>query len=328
MKALFHRIIDNTPKFVRITALVLFSLLTLIGFFLSLVLIGKSFGYALMNFIYYLLLAAGSALVILYAWKLYNHIIMKHTYRKLDADFSNNGYCKEMADTLNAIVPVPPARERALRIFLLVMAENYAEAEKEIAHTDETQQDSRDFAMIMTSKIRLYMMTDRMEKAEKLFENHSGTLDFTYEMQADLLPEYTVYSDDAFEYYMLSAVYSLLKNRPDLDAEYRKRAAFQLSKRSPGESQFYTGLMELNKLYALGKSREAYDLSQQLYMLTEQMQPPFVQSQKDEMRRALEQAKIYAAHTAMIEESQLSERKLPTEIPAGPTPEEAGFTAL
>ena len=47
----------------------------------------------------------------------------------------------------------------------------YHEAEKEIAHTDETQQDSRDFAMIMTSKIRLYMMTDRMEKAEKLLDD-------------------------------------------------------------------------------------------------------------------------------------------------------------
>ena len=66
MKALFQRIISNTPKFVRITALVFLIVFTLIGFFLSLTIIGRSFGYALMNFIYYLLLAAGSAMAIIY----------------------------------------------------------------------------------------------------------------------------------------------------------------------------------------------------------------------------------------------------------------------
>ena len=312
MKALFQRIISNTPKFVRITALVFLIVFTLIGFFLSLAIIGHSFGYALMNFIYYLLLAAGSAMAIIYSWKLYAHIIEKSTFKKLDNDFSRKGYCREMADSINAIVPAPPAKLKALRIFLLVMSENYADAEKEIANTNETAQDDRDLAMILTAKFRLYIMTDRMEKAQKLFENHNGTLEFAYETEPDLFDQYKVYADDAFEYYMLAAVYSILTNRADKDPEYRKRAAFQLSKRSPGESQFYTGLMELNRLYALGKSQEAYDLSNQLFMLTDQMQPPFLQAQKDEMRRALEQAKIFSAHTYLIEESQLTDRKLPT----------------
>ena len=153
MKALFQRIISNTPKFVRITALVFLIVFTLIGFFLSLAIIGRSFGYALMNFIYYLLLAAGSAMAIIYSWKLYAHAIEKHTFKKLDNDFSRKGYCKEMADSINAIVPAPPEKLKALRIFLLVMSENYADAEKEIANTNETAQDDRDLAMILIMKI-------------------------------------------------------------------------------------------------------------------------------------------------------------------------------
>ena len=63
-------------------------------------------------------------------------------------------------------------------------------------------------------------------------------------------------------------------------------------------------------------------------MLTEQIQPPLLQSQKDEMRRALEQAKLFAAHTTLRAESRLTERNLPTEQASLPTPEESGFIAF
>ena len=328
MKALLRHIIGDSPKYVCIAAYATFGVMAVIGLIMSLTLITRSASEALLIFIFYLLLAAGSALVIIYAWKLYRFIIRSHTKQKLDRYFAEKGFCKEMADTLNAIVPAPSPRENALRFFLLVMSENYAEAEREIAHINEMQQESRDLAMILTAKIRLYLMTSRMEKAERLFENHSGTLDFAYESEPDLLPEYRVYGDDAFDYYMLAAVYSLLTNHPDKAAEYRNRAAFQLSKRSAGESQFYTGLLDLNALYALEKTKEAYDLSQQLFMLTEQTQPPFLQSQKDEMRRALEQAKIFASYTALRTESRLTERNLPPEEASVSAALQTEFTAL
>lgn len=328
MKQLFRHIISDCPKYVRIIAIVLFSIVTFIGLCMSLSLIKQSFGYALMIMIYYLLIAAGSAMVILYAWKLYRSIIRKLTTKNLDEYFAQKGNCKEMADTLNAITPAPSDRERALLVFLLVMSEHYAEAEQKIAHIDELSQDSRDLAMILTAKLKLFMMTDRMDKAVRLLEKHSDSMEFNFELQPDLFPEYRVYSDDAFQYYMLAAVYSILSNHPEKEMEYRKRAMFQLSKRKPGESQFYTGLMDLNALYARGKTKEAYDFSHELFMLTEQMNPPFLQSEKDEMRRALEQAKLFAAYTTMIEETQLAERRLPTEISAGPNPEDLGFAAL
>lgn len=309
MKQLFRHILKDCPKFVRLTALILFSLVMFVGVMLTISMASMSFGRALLNLIYYLLLAAGSALVIIYAWKLYFSLIRKHTLNKLDDYFEQKGYCKEMFDTINAITPAPSPRERALSVFTLVMAEHYEIAEREIAHIDELQQDMRDFAMIMTAKIRLYIMTSRMEKAGRIFENHNGTLEDAYETQPDLLPEYRVYGDDAFEFYMLSAVYSILTNHPEKETQYRKLASFQLSKRSPGESQFYTGLMELNALYARGKTAEAYTMSQELFMLTEQMQ--FLQAQKNEMRRALEQAKLFASYTRMIADSQRTERKLP-----------------
>lgn len=311
MKDLIRHIVGDSPKFVRITALVTLCFFSVIGFIASLSLISRSFVYFLMILVFYLLLAAGAAMIIIYAWKLYSKLIHKHAFLKLDDFFAQRGFCQEMADTLNAIVPAPSPRDHALRVFILTMAENYAEAEKAITNINEKQQDSRDLAMILTAKIRLYIMTNRMDKAERLFQNYSNDIEFGFSLQSELMQEYRVYSDDVFDYYMLSAVYALLTNRPEQAADYRSRAVFQLSKRTPGESQFYTGLMDLNALYALGKTQEAYDLSQQLFMLTEQMQPPFLQSQKDEMRRALEQAKIFAAHTNLRAESRLTERNLP-----------------
>lgn len=328
MKELIRHIFRDCPKFVRITVYIMSGILTAVGLVFFLSLLGKSAGRALMILIYYLLLAAGSALVLIYAWKLYYKLIHKHAYAKLDRLYADSGFCADMAQTLNVIVPMPNAQDIALRIFILVMGEHYAEAEKEIAHLNETTQDSRNLAMILTAKIKLYMMTDRMDKAVRLFENHSSSLEYNFDLQPDVRPEYRVYSDDVFEYYKLAAVYSILTNHPENAENYRKHAAFRLSSRTAGESQFYTGLMELNALYARGKTKEAYDLSNQLFMLTEEIQPPLLQSQKNEMRRTLEQAKIFAAHTVMIEESRLTDRNLPTAQPAGPTPEEAGFAAL
>ena len=312
LKDLFRRIVGDTPKFVRITALVTFSFFTLIGVIYALSILGRSPGYALLMLIFYLFLASGAAMVLIYAWKLFTKAVHKHAYLKVGELFTQRGYCKEMSDTLHAITPMPSDADNALRCYVLVQAENYAEAERELKNINETTQDLRVLAMIRTAKFRLLIMTNRMEKAQRLFDRCSPEQAEAYEMQPELFAQYQVYADDTFDYYMLAAVYSLLTNRPEQAAEYRKRAEFQLSKRTPGESQFYTGLMDLNGLYALGRTKEAYDLSQQLYMLTEQMQPPFLQSQKDEMRRALEQAKLFSAHTGLIAESQLTDRKLPT----------------
>ncbi len=325
---LIRHIVGDAPKFLRIAAFAMFAIVMFIGLYMSVALLGNSVGSALMMFIYYLLLATGSLLIIFYAWKLYQSIIRKATLKNMDEYYALKGNCKEMADTLNAISPAPSDRDRALLVFLLVMAEHYEKAEQEISRINETTQDSRDLAMILTAKFKLYLMTNRVEKAVRLFDNHSDSIEFSLESQPDLYPEYRVYSDDTFQYYMLAAVYSILSNHPEKEADYRKRAQFQLSKRNPGESKFYTGLLELNALYARGKTQEAYDYSHELFMLTEQGSPAFLQSEKDEMRRALEQAKIFASYHIMIEENDLTERNLPPELSNQPLPEELGFTAL
>lgn len=304
----------TSPKYIRITALVMFIFFEIIGLGMSLQALWVSPTAFLLHMIYFLILGGGASLIIIYVWEFFTHIARKKTYEKIGAYHAQNGFCLEMADALKAIMPAPTKRDRVLRAFLLVMSEHYSEAETEIAVINEPSLLMRDFAMLSAAKLRLYIMTYKMEKAERIFQNSSAKIDQSYEMQRDLFPQYCAYADDAYEYFSLAAVYALLTHREADAAEYRRKAAFQASNRCEAEMECYTRLLELNELYATGKMQAAHDLEQQLYVLPETFSPPMTQAQKNDFRRAVEQAKIFSAHASLAEESLLAERKLPVQV--------------
>lgn len=305
----------SAPKYIRITALVMFIFFEIIGLGISLQALWVSFGSFLLHMFYFLVLGAGASLIVLYVWDFFTRIARKKTYVILETYYGQNGYCMEMADALKSIMPAPTKRDRVLRVFLLVMSEHYGEAEAEIAKINEPSLLMREFAMLQTAKLRLYLMTcNKMEKAERIFRNYSEKIEQAYEMQPDFFPEYRSYADDAYEYFSFAAIYALLTHRPEAAAEYRRRAVFQTSNRCASEMECYTKLLELNELYASGKMQAAHDLEQQLYVLPETGSPPMTQGQKNDFRRAAEQAKIFSAHSRLAEDSLLTERRLPKSV--------------
>lgn len=314
---------ESSPKYIRITALIFFIIFEVVGLGLSLQALWVSFISFLLHAFYFLVLGCGAALAIIHFWAFMTRIARKHTFQKMAAFYAQKGICVEMADALKAIMPFPTPRDRVLRVFLLVMCEHYSEAETEIININEPSLPRRDFAMLATAKLRLYFMTYKLEKAERLLHNFGEQLDRTYDMQLDLFADYRAYADDAYEYFALASVYAQLIRQPEAAAEYRRRAVFQSSNRSEPEMQCYTQLLELNALYAAGKTQEAHALEQQLYMLPETFSPPMTQAQKDDFRRAVEQARIFSAHTSLSEDSLFAERKLPDQ---GDSPELSGLS--
>lgn len=314
---------DSSPKYIRITALIFFIIIEVVGLGLSLQALWISFVSFLLHVLYFLVLGSLAALAIIHFWEFMTRIARKHTFQKIADLYAHRGICVEMADALRSIMPFPTTRDRILRIFLLVMSEHYSEAETEIAHINEPSLPQRDFALFSTARLRLYLMTYKLEKAERIFQNSGEKLDHAYDRQPELFADYRAYADDAYEYYALAAVYAQLTHRPEAAAEYRRRAVFQSSNRSEPEMQCYTQLLELNALYAAGKTQEAHALEQQLYVLPETFSPPMTQAQKDNFRRAIEQSRIFSAHTALAEESLFSERKLPEQ---GSSPEPSGLS--
>lgn len=305
---------SSTPKYIRIAALVMFIFFEIIGLGMSLQALWISFGSFLLHAFYFLILGAGAALILIYVWAFFTRIARKHTYEQLAAYHTQNGCCIEMADALKSIMPAPLMQDRVLRTYLLVMSEHYSEAETEIVNINEPSLLMREFAMLQTAKLRLYLMTYKMDRAERIFQNFSEKIEQAYEMRRDYFAQYCPYADDAYEYFSLAAVYALLTHRPEAALEYRRKAVFQASNRSEPEMECYAQLLELNELYATGKTQAAHDLEQRLYVLPETFSPPMTQAQKNDFRRAVEQAKIFSAHLSLAEESLLTERKLPETV--------------
>ncbi len=302
----------DSPKFVRITAIITISFFSAYGLIVGTPYLSRSIANYLLCVLYFAALGAGCGLLLCCAWKLYAKMQLKAVYKNLEQHFFQSGFTVEMADVLKAIIPAPAEREQVLRAYLLVMAEDYRQAEGVITRINEPSLSTRNFAAVMTAKLRLYLMTGRLEKAEHLLDLHRSKIEQAFEMKPDLADNYYVFADDIFDYYMLAGICAEMKHEQDAALLYRKKAMFQASNRSTGEMQFCEQLMDLYALYASGKNKEAHELENQLAIMPELVQPKLTQAQKNEMHRALEQAKVFAGmHAVNAQQEYSAERKLP-----------------
>lgn len=320
-----HWIPQNPPKYVKITMIVTICFFSFIGLGICLPLLEYSFGKYLVNVLYYVFLGLIGAAVILFAFQIFSKVVRRHTEEHLAAQYQNQGMCLDMAETLKAIMPAPTERDLVLRSFILVMSEHFHEAELQMSRINQQTLSMREFSMLMTSKIRLYMMTGKMEKAGKLLEQNQVKMELAYENKPDYFDDYRAYADDAFEFYMLAAVYYDLIRQPESAENYRKKAEFQVSGRSAAELEFYKHLLELNRLYVTRKTQEAHILENEMRGMAEHFNPPIPQGLKNDLLRAAEQAKVFSAATDLVNVEIMQQRQLPTGDGAA-LPE--GFTAM
>lgn len=306
-----HWIPQNQPKYIRILIIVTLSFFTLIGLGLSIHLLEYSFGRFLIHSLYFMLLGLFASAVILYSFDFFSKIARRSTEERIAAQYIQQGMCMDMAESLKAIMPAPTDRDLVLRAFILVMSEHFHEAEQQIARINQPGLSMREFSMLMTAKIRLCMMTGSMEKAGKLLEQNQVKMDLAYENKADYFPDYRAYADDAFEFYMLAAVYYDLIQQPETAANYRKKAEFQASNRSSSELEFYKSLLELNRLYVTGKTQAAHTLENEMRGMVEHFNPPITQGLKNDLLRAVAQARIFSAAHDLVDVEVMQQRKLP-----------------
>ena len=311
---------EATPRALRVTAYAFLALFELVGFAFSLRALTISTSDFVKSVLAFLLFGLLGLAAIGYFWQFLTKIARGNTFQKIEQYYCERGYCSEMPEALRSIMPAPTKRDKVLMAYLLVRAEDYTAAERQIADINQPSLLQREFAMLTTARLRLCMMTGKIEKFDRIYQDTKQKILGAFDLQPELLGEYKPYFDDAYDYFMLAAAYERLYGHMEQEAAYRKKAVFQASNRSASEMECYTQLLELNSLYAAGKTEEAHTLEQQLYVLPDSFSPPMTQPQKDEFRRAIEQSRIFSAHSAMAQQAMLTERNLP--------PQEASNDAL
>lgn len=299
------------PKAIRIVIIATMIFFTIVGLAFSLHYLEFSFMRFFLNLLFMVFCGAFSSAVIVFAFAMFSDIANKNNYTKLEQVFSAKGFCMEESNIINAFMPAPSEADSALQSFLLVMAEEYDTAERCIAHINEPALSMRHFAMVMTSKIRLYMMTGRLEKAERLLSAYKDKLDMAYEVHPLFFDDFRIYADDAMEYYMLSAAYYDATKDPETAEQYRQKAAFHASNRSAAEADFFRRLLELNRLYANGQFEQAYALENELRGAAATMPQPATQGTRCNLQRYLEQAKILSFRNLNINPALMQSRALP-----------------
>ncbi len=299
------------PKFVRVIVIVTMAFFTFIGLCLSLSLILESVSRFFLNWLFMIFCGAISSAALIFAVALFVEITRKNNDIKLKQILSAKGFCSEAADIIKAVMPAPTEADLALHCFLLVMAEDYDTAEICISHINEPTLSMRNFAMVMTSKIRLYMMTGRFEKAERLLQAYRTKLDMAYEVHPYFFEDYRSYADDALEYYMLSAAYYDLMRDTETADGCRQKAMFSSSNRSPAEADFFGRLLELNRLYSTRQFEQAYALENDLRGMAANMPQLATQGTRYDLQRYVEQAKVLSFRNLNINPALMQSRALP-----------------
>ena len=146
---------ESTPRSMRISVLVFFCLFELFGLALSLRALIESASSFWAMFLGFLALGVAGVAVIGFFWQFLTKIARKNSYQKVESFFRERGYCPEMAETIKNIMPAPTKRDNVLRIFVLVMGEDYEAAEVEMAHINEPSLLQREYAMLTAAKLRL-----------------------------------------------------------------------------------------------------------------------------------------------------------------------------
>lgn len=299
----------ETPELLRkvLWATVIF--FAFIGFCIGARLIGKSPFAALYAFGFFLLLGIASDAVVIIYWRFLNKLSNRRVLQLLDEKYRSFGISKEAADCLKAASFVETATQKVLRLFLMVQAEYYRDSEPLFAEIDETALTPRQYAMYLTTRLRLYLMTGKFDKATILYGEHSDFLRDTYNEEPELLGEYKPYADDVLDFYLLSAALDAQNQRMQQEEEDRKSAQFRISLRDETDMIIYPQIMDLNHLFATARLKEAHLLENELRGRIGSAAIPA--GRRAELDRLAAQARIFAAHTQVKTQLVSGERVMP-----------------
>ncbi len=289
-----------------------------------------------LGFLFSALLGALGALAVLWGWWLIGRLGHKATLKNADTVFLHSGFSTALAGAFTA-APYPEDDDIVISAYLLTAAEHYKEAEEALIPIDRTAVSQRTLAMLNTTLLRLYFMTGRQEKIKRHLENTAARTEAAFQMKPEMLNEYKPYLDDEFDYSLLNAVYAAQKGDKVTSDKYMRAAMQRISLRDEADRALYPQIVDLSLLYAQGRFQEAHELEQQLSGRIANPGVPLSQPHKDELRRRVEQARVFTPYFDPKAEAELksaakhadgaTERKLPTEaqLQQGVRPEDCGL---
>ena len=299
----------ETPELYRKAIWGTVILFSFVGLCFALKLMAKSLFAAFYSFLFFALLGVASAAVLVLFWGFLNNLTGKRAIQILDEKYRGAGIDKDAADSLKAAGFIETYSQKVLRLFLTVQAEYYQESEQIFAEIDETELTVRQLAMYYTTRLRVYLMTGKFDKAEIFYDERSDFLRDTYDEQPELLGEYKPYADDALDFYILSAALAAQRSQTELEAEYRKKAQFRISLRDETDMIIYPQIMDLNHLFATARLQEAHLLENELRGRIGSA--PISGGRRAELDRLAAQARIFAAHTQIKSQLVRGERVMP-----------------
>lgn len=339
---------ENSPKPIRITAIVLASMFVIGGLSATLRMMinrPQSTRFELVfGMFFFVALGLLAALAVLWMWQLLGKAAHRFTENNADQIFRSSGFTKALADTFLS-APYPEADDIVINAYLLTAAEHYKEAEENLIPVDRTAISQRSLAMLNTTFLRIYFMTGRQEKIRRHLENTNARSEAAYDMKSEILNEYKPYLDDEFDFALLNTVFAVQNDDRAAADRYMKRVMFRISMRDEADRELYPLIADLSLLYAEGKYTEAHQLEQRLKGEIVNFSVPLSQPHKDELLRRVSQAsvfapvydqkaqaelereKAYAAAMAANEPDPETVRKLPTEadLQKMPRPEDNGL---
>lgn len=289
-----------------------------------------------LGFLFSALLGVLGGLAVLWGWWLIGKLGHKVTLKNADTTFLQSGYGTALAGAFTA-APYPEDDDVVISAYLLTAAEHYKEAEEALIPIDRTAVSQRTLAMLNTTLLRLYFMTGRQEKIKRHLENTAARTENAFQMKPEILNEYKPYLDDIFDYALLNAAYAAQKGDKVTSDNYMRQVMQRISLRDETDRRLYPGIADLSLLYAQGKFQEAHALEQQLRGEIANPGLPLSQPHRDELRRRVEQARVFTPYFDQKAEAALQhqaknadasmERKLPTEaqLQQGIRPEDCGL---
>ncbi|MCQ2416606.1 MAG: hypothetical protein MJ071_02205 [Oscillospiraceae bacterium] len=296
---------EELPKLMRIIQYVTIGFMTIVGFRFGVSALihenGSFFGSVLL----YVLIGIGCAALIGNFWAMLCNIQKKGLYAKADRVYQEEGCSLHLAECLKAGNMNETVEDWLMSAFVLTQCESYSEAEQALKRLNQHSLTSRQMAMYVTTQLRIYLMTARLEKAEILFHEQYARQMEIYSAQPDLMPVYKPYADDALDFYLMSFGMHAMEACDDAAELCRQEASFRVNQRDALDFQLYPDIMRLIGLNAAGAFQEAHDLQADLNGRIYSAR--CAEGKKRELNRLTEQARIFGMKKMMNRRPEQSE---------------------
>lgn len=231
--------------------------------------------------------------VLLVLVALFAQSVNQQKLRKIGKIYPMYGYCPLMPDILRKLHPAPTDHDKVWHAFLLVICGQYDEAEAQFMELPIQLLPLREYAMLMTAKLMLAMLTDDWAAADKLFTAEQDMLEVTYDSQPYFADAFCPYQDDAIEFYLLAAVCWELKGEPLRAEKMRQKAEAFAMERPQDEAEMFGAIAELNRLYAVGAWDAAEQMRVRLDCQAAGLVSPVTPGARYNLQRLIAQSKHY-----------------------------------